>query len=133
MSPSSGESISVSLPVASAPSGLSITKIEPDDEGLMVSLNLASKGGYDTVTYVVQCTGGGRTIEKRSSYPNVNVTGLQNGISYSCRAWAFNDDGQTSTVTYPSLVAPEEQLSTGLPIWMLYQAIQNQTSNARQQ
>jgi hypothetical protein len=57
-----------------------------------------------------------------STTSRVTVSGLTNGVSYSCSVTATNALGSSTASTTSLPITPEEFIATGLPIWLLYEA-----------
>lgn len=74
--------------------------------------------------YQVECTApDGTVITGTSSSSSVTVSGLQEGVSYSCEASAENEVGTGGSTTVGNVVV--DGTLPGLPVWLLYQATQS--------
>ena len=95
-----------------------------------------SDGGSPITGYVVACTpvGGGTTVTATGTASPITVTGLTNGVAYSCTASAINSVGTGPPSAASNVVTPIAQgqvttVATGLnnprglafgPNWILY-------------
>ena len=89
--------------------------------GLLVSVG--DDGGIDITGYEATCTDGTNTYTGTSTTSPVTVSGLTNGVAYTCTVTATNSVGTSSASAATAPITPEET-TTGLPIWLLYQATQ---------
>ena len=106
------------LPPTAPPATPQIIRIEPGDEELTIFLS-ASVGA---TRYVAICEGGGMTYRGDSVSTSLTVSGLVNDVTYSCSVFAENSFGPSGDSV--SQVVTLEAVSSGLPIWLLYQATQ---------
>lgn len=102
--------------LATAPGRPVINNIVSEDGELVVYFTPGSSGGL-AVTYTVTC--GENSVS--SSQSPITVTGLQNDVPVECTVTATNSRG---SVTSSIVVATPEEVLSGLPIWLLYQATQ---------
>ena len=109
--------LSVTPFLASKPGKPSITRVVPGSGELLVYFIPGDTGNLD-VTYTATC---GEQSVSASSSP-IRVSGLANGTAVSCTVTASNSRG--SSTSGVATGTPEEVTSTGLPIWLLYQATQ---------
>lgn len=117
-----GASISGIVAALSPPSPPTITSIESGDEEILVRLSAAGDGGSAISGYTATCTDGTDEYTGTSTTSRITVSGLTNGVSYTCSVTATNEAGtSTASATSPP-VTPEEALAVGLPIWLLYEA-----------
>ena len=113
------EAILASVPVE-VPSTPQITNTDYGNEEIY--LTVSDSGGSPITSYTATCTDGTTPYTGTSSTSRITVSGLTNGVGYSCSVTATNAAG-TSTASAPSLpITPEEFIATGLPIWLLYEA-----------
>ena len=80
-------------------------------------------GGAEITDYDATCTDGANTYTGTSTTSPITVSGLTNGVAYTCTVTATNSVGTSSASAATAPITPEEG-STGLPIWLLYQATQ---------
>jgi len=106
------------LPPTAPPATPQIIRIEPGDEELTIFVS-ASVGA---TRYVATCEGGGTSHTGESVTTAITVSGLTNDVTYSCSVFAENSFGPSGDSPL-QLVTPEVA-SSGLPIWLLYQATQ---------
>jgi len=107
------------------PSQPVIASTDYDDGQIILSINLDDDGGVAVVSYDAICSDGVGQFEGSSASPVVVIPGLTNGVSYTCSVTATNSINLTSepsAMTGP--ITPEEVVS-GLPIWLLYEASKN--------
>ena len=109
--------LSVTPFLASRPGTPLISRVVSDDGGLMVYFIPGDTGNLD-VTYTATC---GELSASASSSP-ILVDGLANGATVSCNVTATNSRGSSTSGVVEG--TPEELTSSGLPIWLLYQATQ---------
>ena len=64
-----------------------------------------------------------RRFTSTSTSSPITVSGLTNDVAYTCTVTATNSVGTSSASAATAPITPEET-STGLPIWLLYQATQ---------
>ena len=88
-----------------------------------IYLTVSDSGGSSITGYTATCTDGTTEYTGTSTTSFITVSGLTNGVGYSCSVTATNAAG-TSTSSAPSPpITPEEFIATGLPIWLLYDAV----------
>ena len=119
--PSNSQSILLRLATAPPPAPV-LNGVEADDGEIFF---YASPSDDTLVTgYQASCTDGTSTFTGTSSQPFVAVTGLSNGVAYTCSIAAYNSLGAGPVSTWPTAITPE-YVPKGLPIWLLYEASQS--------
>jgi len=72
----------------------------------------------------VECTApDGTIVTGTSTTSSVTVSGLQEGVSYSCEVYAENMVDQGSSAIIGDVVA--DGVVPGIPVWLLYHAWEN--------
>jgi hypothetical protein len=104
-----------------APSQPSIVSTDYGNEEIYLSVSVSNNGGSTISTYTATCTDGTSEYTGTSSTSRITVSGLTNGVGYSCSVTATNAAG-TSTASASSPPIVPEYIPTGLPIWLLYEA-----------
>ncbi|MDB2644079.1 M12 family metallo-peptidase [Luminiphilus sp.] len=114
--PSNSQSIRVS-PVTSPPPAPALNDVEPDDG----EIRLYVAPGDDTLVtgYEASCSDGTRTFTGTSGQPPVTVSGLTNGVAYTCSVTALNSLGRSQETTWSTVIIPDYMLLQ-LPVWLLY-------------
>jgi hypothetical protein len=99
-----------------------ITRIESGDRE--VYLTVSVNGSADTIItrYDATCSDGTNSFNGSSSSSRVTVSGLTNGVSYTCMVTVTNGVATSRVSLISGPVTPEEIIPSGIPIWMLYQA-----------
>jgi hypothetical protein len=99
-----------------------ITRIESGDRE--VYLTVSVNGSADTIItrYYATCSDGTNSFNGSSSSSRVTVSGLTNGVSYTCMVTVTNGVATSRVSLISGPVTPEEIIPSGIPIWMLYQA-----------
>jgi hypothetical protein len=118
----SGVDLTVSYRIAApAPSTPQIVSTDYGDEEIYLSVSVANNGGSAISTYTATCTDGTTDYTGTSSTSRITVSGLTNGVGYSCSVTATNAAGTSApSATSPPIVP--EYIPVGLPIWLLYEA-----------
>ena len=106
----------------SAPSRPTITRSDHGDGEIYLYVT-ASDGGASITGYDATCSDGTNTYTGTSTSSPITVSGLTNGVAYTCNVTATNSVGTSSASAATDPITPEAT-STGLPIWLLYQATQ---------
>ena len=105
------------------PSQPTIASSDYGDGELTVVVSEASQ--LTTVdSYKATCTDGTDTYTGRSTSSPITVSGLTNGVAYTCTVTATNSLGTSPASVATAPITPEEQVSGGLPTWLLYEASQ---------
>ena len=116
-------SLSVST-LSSLPGQATITSIDTLADEVTFLISLSSGSTILIEQYVVDCTSpDGIVISSNSATTSVTVAGLDEGVDYSCAAFAESSGGAgpTSSATTVSV----DGVLPGLPVWLLYQATQS--------
>jgi hypothetical protein len=101
------------------PSTPQVTNIDYGNEEIY--LTVSNNGGSTISSYTATCTDGTTQYTGTSTTSRITVSGLTNGVGYSCSVTATNAVG-TSTASASSPPIVPEYIPTGLPIWLLYEA-----------
>ena len=112
--------VSVPLELPTVPT---ITSTDYEDGKIILNVSVSDNGGTDITGYEATCTDGTNTFTGTSTSSPITVSGLTNGVAYTCTVTATNSVGTSSASVATAPITPEEA-STGLPIWLLYQATQ---------
>ena len=83
---------------------------------------VAKSGGATISRYTATCTDGTTDYTGTSSTSRITVSGLTNGVGYSCSVTATNAAGTSTPSASSPPLTPEEFIATGLPIWLLHEA-----------
>ena len=105
---------------ATPPSAPIIVATDFGDGEIVLSVSVGDDGGTDITGYDATCTDGTNTFTGTSTSSPITVSGLTNGIAYTCTVTATNSVGTSSASAATAPITPEEPIS-GLPIWLLYQ------------
>jgi hypothetical protein len=108
---------SENYPPTSVPATPVITKADYGDGEIYLSV-LADR---NATSYDASCTDGENTFFGTSNRATITVSGLTNGVPYTCTTTVTNGV-VTSAVSESSLAITPDELPTGLPIWLLYEA-----------
>jgi hypothetical protein len=122
-----GSTIIVTEPVncsAFAPDAPQISNIDYGDSEAYISVSVADDGGSTISSYTATCTDGTTQYTGTSTTSRITVSGLTNGVGYSCSVTATNAAG-TSAPSAPSLPLVPEYIPTGLPMFLLYEAMKS--------
>ena len=112
--------VSVPLELPSVPT---ITSTNYEDGKIILAVSVSDNGGTDITGYEATCTDGTNTYTGTSTSSPITVSGLTNEVAYTCTVTATNSVGTSSASAATAPITPEAT-STGLPIWLLYQATQ---------
>jgi len=114
-----------SLPALDVPETPTILNTDFGDGEIYLYVASSSNGGSAITGYTATCTDGTTTniYTGTSTSSPITVSGLTNDVAYTCTVTATNSVGTSSASAATDPIAPEET-STGLPIWLLYQATQ---------
>lgn len=118
------DNLLVLVPESLAPPGQPVIyATDYDDGAVILFVSVSDSGGSPIVRYDATCSNGTDTISVTSTNPRIVVTGLTNGDAYTCSVTATNSLGTSSASAVTESITPEAYIP-GLPIWLLYQAIQ---------
>ena len=112
----------VSVTPATTPPRPGITNIDYGDAEIYISVSVTNNGGSAITGYTATCTDGTTQYTGTSATTRITVGGLTNGVAYTCRVRATNDQGPSAESAASPPVTPEEAIAAGLPIWLLYEA-----------
>jgi hypothetical protein len=87
-----------------------------------IYLTVSDSGSSSVTSYTAICTDGTTQYTGTSTISRITVSGLTNGVGYSCSVTATNAAG-ASPASASSLPVTPEYIPTGLPIWLLYEAV----------
>ncbi|MDB4476423.1 M43 family zinc metalloprotease [bacterium] len=107
----------------SAPSTPTITKTDHNDEEIYLSVSVSNNGGSAISSYTATCTDGTSNYTGTNDASPITVSGLTNGVSYTCSVTATNATGTSASSASSPAVTPGP-IATGLPVWLLYEAAQ---------
>jgi hypothetical protein len=110
------------LASVSGPSQPIITNTDYGDGEIY--LTVSDSGSSPITSYTATCTDGATEYTGTSSTSRITVSGLTNGVGYSCSVTATNAVG-TSPASASSPPIVPEYIPTGLPIWLLYEAVKS--------
>ena len=117
-------SVEAVLASVSVPSQPVITSTDYGNEEIYLSVSVSNNGGSTISSYAATCTDGTAQYTGTSSTPRITVSGLTNGVGYRCSVTATNAVGGASTASATSPLITPEYVPMGLPIWLLFEAIQ---------
>ena len=100
-----------------------MTRSDYGDGELYLYVTANFDGGATITSYTATCTDGTNTYTGTGTSSPITVSGLTNDVAYTCTVTATNSVGTSSASAATDPITPEE-MSTGLPIWLLYQATQ---------
>ena len=104
------------------PTSPEILLIDAESEVISLAVN-ADDYGSPITRYDATCTDGNNTFIGTSTSSPITVSGLTNDVAYTCTVTATNSVGTSSASAATDPIIPEE-IYTGLPIWLLYEATQ---------
>ena len=109
--------------LSSFPSRPVVLSTDYGDGEIILRVSVEDNGGADITGYQATCTDGTNTFTGISASSLITVSGLTNDVAYTCTVTATNSVGTSTASAATDPITPEET-STGLPIWLLYQATQ---------
>jgi hypothetical protein len=113
----------VTVRVPELPTTPIISSTDYEDGEIILTVSVSDNGGAEITGYEATCTDGTNTFTGTSTSSPITVSGLTNDVPYTCTVTATNSVGTSSASAATDPITPEET-STGLPIWLLYQATQ---------
>ena len=102
------------------PSAPTHVRFDYGDGEIYLSFQIDEDGGSPVTLVTAACTDGTNTYTGTSTSSPITVSGLTNGVAYTCTVTATNSVGTSSASAATAPITPEEG-STGLPVWLLYQ------------
>ena len=105
-----------------APSKPVITKTDYEEGKIILYVSVASSGDSSLDIYTASCDDGTRVITTTSTGSPITITGLDSNKSYTCSVTATNANGYVSESSKETGSITPEELPSGLPIWLLYEA-----------
>lgn len=103
------------------PSTPQITNIDYGNEEIYLSVSVSDSGSSPITSYTAICTDGTTNYIGTSSTSRITVSGLTNGVGYSCSVTATNAAGTSAPSASSPPIVPE-YIPVGLPSWLLYEA-----------
>jgi hypothetical protein len=100
-----------------------VTSTDFEDGGIILTVFVSDNGGAEITGYDASCTDGTNTYTGTSTSSPITISGLTNGVAYTCTVTATNSVGTSPASAATAPITPEEQVG-GLPIWLLYKASQ---------
>ena len=100
-----------------------ITRTDYGDGEIYLYVTVSDDGGSAVTGYTASCTDGTTTFTGTGADSPITVSGLTNDTAYTCTVTATNAMGTSAASSATASITPEE-VATGLPIWLLYQATQ---------
>ena len=115
-------SASVSTTLAQTmPSRPTISSTDSGDGELILFVSGSSQS--TTVdTYKATCTDGTDTYTGTSTSSPITISGLNNGVAYTCTVTATNSVGTSSASAATDPITPEES-TDGVPVWFIWAAL----------
>ena len=113
-----------SFDLLAAPSAPTISRTDFGDGEILLYVAVDQNGGSAITGYSASCEDPeGNVVTGESTTSVVSVSGLTNGVAYTCTVTATNAIGTSVASSATASITPEVN-SSGLPIWLLYQATQ---------
>ena len=100
-----------------------ISSTDYEDGRIILAVSVSNNGGAEITGYEATCSDGTNTYTGTSTSSLITVSGLTNGVAYTCTVTATNSVGTSSASAATAPITPEET-TTGLPVWLLYKASQ---------
>ena len=112
-SPLKGETVdvgtaspSVSLELPSAPT---ITSTDYEDGKIILAVSVSDNGGTDITGYEAICTDGANSYTGTSASSPITVSGLTNGVAYTCTVTATNSVGTSAASVSTASIVPSPE------------------------
>ena len=99
-----------------------ITKTDYEEGKIILYVSVPSSGDSSLDIYTASCDDGTRVINTTSTGSPVTITGLDSTKGYTCTVTATNANGYVSESSRATGSITPEELPSGLPIWLLYEA-----------
>ena len=112
-----------SVTVPGPPSRPSIRAADYEVGAISLYATVGDDGGSPVTSFTAACRSGATTVIVSSSTSPITLSGLASGVSYVCSVTAANALG-TSVASALTPSISTEEIFSGLPIWLLYQATQ---------
>ena len=109
---------------ATAPGPPLITATDYGNQEIVLTISVADTGNANIERYEATCSDGTNTYTGTSTSSPVIVSGLTNGVAYTCTVAVTNSANLTSAPSTATAPIIPEELIRGMPIWLLYQATQ---------
>ena len=106
-----------------SPTAPAVISTDYEDGKIILTVSVSNNGGAEITGYEATCTDGTNTYIGTSTSSPITVSGLTNGVAYTCTVTATNSVGTSSASAATAPITPEESTDS-LPIWLLYKASQ---------
>ena len=104
-----------------SPTAPAVISTNYEDGRIILAVSVSNNGGAEITGYEATCTDGTNVFTGTSTSSPITVSGLTNGVAYTCTVTATNSVGTSSASAATAPITLEEQVGGGLPIWLLYQ------------
>ena len=108
--------------LTSPPPAPALNDVEPGDGEIW--LYVAPADNTLVTSYEAACSDGARIVTGMSGQSPVTVSGLTNGVAYTCSVTALNSLGRSQETTW-STVITSEYIPPWPPAWLFYEASQS--------
>ena len=98
-----GQPPSLPLELPSAPA---ITSTDYGDGKIILAVSVSDNGGKEITGYEATCTDGTNTYTGTSTSSAITVSGLTNGVSYTCSVTATNSEGTSAASAATASIIP---------------------------